>query len=98
MAPVNAEIITNSGMKPRIVAARCCELETSTSSICTRRRDRGADAARDQSQAADLAVVALQQPAHPLHLRPRVLAGAVGDQANLRGLGGAEVFREVRRE
>ena len=35
IAPVNAEIITNNGMKPRICAARCCELETSMSSICT---------------------------------------------------------------
>ena len=33
IAPVNAAIITNSGMNPRIVAARCCALETSTSSI-----------------------------------------------------------------
>ena len=35
IAPVNAAIITNNGMKPRICAARCCALETSTSSICT---------------------------------------------------------------
>ena len=33
IAPVNAAIITNNGMKPRIWAARCCALETSTSSI-----------------------------------------------------------------
>ena len=35
IAPVKAAIITNSGMNPRIIAARCCALETSTSSICT---------------------------------------------------------------
>ena len=39
IAPVNAEIITNSGMKPRIFAARCCALDTSTSSMCTARGD-----------------------------------------------------------
>jgi hypothetical protein len=68
-------------------------LDTSTSSICSAEATTGADAAGKSAAGCTISIaVALKQPAHPLHLRPRLLARAVADEAHLCGRDAAKSF------